>query len=141
MIFNTSLKTGADNASAELKRLIEKGEIVEIKKVSQTRTSQQNRALHLFFTQVANELNDNGIYFVYNGLKGHEIEIPWTGELFKEMTWKPIQEAMFGTNSTTKLKREQIDPIFDVINKFFADKGISISFPNKFDMYLRFYQQ
>lgn len=141
MIFNTSIKQGAKNATSELKRLIEKGEIVEIKKISKTRTSQQNRALHLFFSQVANELNENGIYFVYNGLKGHEIEIPWNGDLFKQMTWKPIQEAMFGINSTTKLKREQIDPIFDVINKFFADKGISISFPNKFDYYLNFYNQ
>ena len=141
MIFNTANQIGAKGSISELNRLIDKGEIVEVKKVSQTRTSIQNRSLHLFFTQVANELNDLGIPFVYHGLRGQELEMQWTGELFKNMTWKPIQEALFGTNSTTKLKREQIDPIFEVINKFFSDRGVEISFPNKFDFYEKFYQK
>lgn len=139
MIYNLSNKIGADNAATEFKRLNEVAAIIELKKVSQTRTSKQNRALHLFFNQVADELNSLGIPFIYMGLKGQEMEMRWTGELFKTMTWKPIQETMFGTNSTTKLKREQIDPIFEVINKFFAERGVDISFPNQFDYYLKFY--
>lgn len=63
----------------------------------------------------------------------------WTGELFKQMTWKPIQEAMFGTTSTTKLKTDKIDKIFEVINKFFAERGIDITFPSRFEQYLKFY--
>lgn len=137
MIFNTANKTGAENALNELERLT--GKVIEIKEIKSTRSSLQNRALHLFFTQVAKELNDIGIPFVYRGLKGQDMDMQWTGELFKQMTWKPIQEALYGTTSTTKLKRNQIDPIFDIINKFFAEKGIEISFPNRYDYYLNFY--
>ena len=141
MIFNTENKTGASSAVGELNRLIANGDIVDIKKVSQNRTSAQNRALHLFFTMVANELNEMGIPFVYRGLKGQELEMTWTGELFKQMTWKPIQQIMYGTNSTTVLKREQIDPIFDIICKFFAERGVEISFPSQFSYYLNFYEK
>ena len=141
MIFNLKNKIGADNAIAQLNKFILDSERIEMKKVSNTRSSQQNRALHLFFNQVAKELNSIGIPFVYRGLKGHDMEMQWTGELFKEMTWKPIQQAMYGTTSTTKLKRgKEIDSIFEVINKFFAERGIEISFPNQFDYYLKFYE-
>lgn len=139
MIFPLSHTASAIEAQKYLDLLKEQGAIVEIKKVGKKRTLQQNKALHLFFTQVSKELNDLGIPFIYHGLKGYEIETPWTPELFKEFTWKPIQKAMFGIDSTTQLHRNQIDPIFEVINKFFAERGIEISFPNKFDYYLKFY--
>lgn len=137
MIFNLSIQP--ERAEKFLQELKEQKAIIEIKKVSQNRTNLQNRALHLFFELVAKELNSNGIPFVYTGLKGMEIETPWTQELFKEMTWKPLQKAMFGTTSTRELKRNEIDPIFETINKFFAERGIQISFPNHFDYYLKFY--
>jgi len=55
------------------------------------------------------------------------------------MSWKPLQEAMFGIKSTTKLTTGQINELFDVFCKFFAEKGIEITFPNKFNYYLKFY--
>lgn len=139
MIFNLSNKYGKENAAIEFKRLNEIAATVELKEVKMNRSSAQNRALHLFFTHVSDQLNNIGIPFVYRGLKGMEIETTWTPELFKEMTWKPIQKLMFGTDSTTKLKRTQIDPIFETINKFFAERGIEVTFPNEFDYYLKFY--
>jgi len=140
MVFNTKYKTGADNALNELKQLIKLEKVVEIKVKQQTRTSQQNRALHLFFKLVSEELNNLGISFVYIGLKGMELETEWTPELFKNFTWKPIQKAMFGSDSTTKLKRKEIDPIVNTICNFFAEKGVEIDFPNNFDYYLKFYE-
>jgi len=139
MIFNLNIQP--ERAEKYLQELKLQGAIVEIKNVKQNRSNLQNRALHLFFTQVANELNSLGILFVYTGLKGLEMETQWTMELFKEMTWKPLQKAMYGTTSTTKLKRNEIDPIFETINKFFAERGVRISFPNQFDYYLKFYQK
>lgn len=136
MIFN--LKYKPERAVEYLNEQIKAGTIIEMNNVVRTRSSLQNRALHLFFTQVAKELNDNGIAFVYTGLKGMELETQWTPELFKQMTWKPLQKAMFGTESTRQLKRNQIDPIFEVINKFFAERGIIVQFPNQFDLYLKF---
>lgn len=139
MIFNLNIQP--ERAVNHLQELIKTGAIVEIKNVKQTRSNLQNRALHLFFTQIAKELNDNGIPFIYTGLKGMEMETLWTPELFKEMTWKQLQKAMFGTTSTTKLKRNEIDPIFEVINKFFAERGIQVNFPSQLDYYLKFYQK
>ena len=61
------------------------------------------------------------------------------GEMFgnpfviKEFMWKKIQKTMFGKDSTTKLKKtEEIEKIYDVINKLLSEKfGIYIPFPNK----------
>jgi len=141
MIYNLSNKYGKQSAENDFNGYINLGATIELKKVNNTRTSSQNRALHLFFTQVAKELNDLGIAFVYRGIKGAEMEMQWNASLFKEMTWKPIQNALYGTTSTTKLKRNQIDPIFETINKFFAERGIEITFPNQFDYYLKFYEK
>lgn len=139
MIFNLSNKYGKENAAIEFKRLNEIAATIELKAVKMNRSSAQNRALHLFFTQVSEQLNDIGIPFVYRGLKGMEFEMQWNAELFKTFTWKPLQKAMFGIDSTTKLKRNQIDPIFETINKFFAERGIEVTFPCEFDYYLKFY--
>ena len=141
MIYNLSNKYGKEAAAIEFKRLNEVAATIELKAVKMTRSSAQNRALHLFFTQVSEQLNNIGIPFVYRGLKGMEIETTWTPELFKEMTWKPLQKAMFGIDSTTKLKRNQIDPIFETINKFFAERGIEVSFPCEFDRYLKMFEK
>ena len=139
MIFFTGNPLGIEKAKETFDKLVEKGARIEIKEIKRTRSWLQNRALHLLFEQVAQELNGLGIPFVYHGMSGTEYETEWTGELFKQFTWKPIQLAMYGTNSTTKLTSVQIDKIFQSINKFFADRGVEVSFPNKFDYYLKFY--
>ena len=141
MIFDLGNDAEYNALIFKAKSLKEKGATVELKEKRKIRTDLQNRALHLFFEQVANELNSLGITFNYTGLKGMEMELRFTKEIFKEFTWKPIQKVMFGTDSTKKLKRDQIDPIIEVINKFFADRGVVVSFPNKFDQYLEFYEK
>lgn len=139
MIYNFQNKTAIDKAREKLEQSIKREETIELRKIARTRSNLQNRALHLFFTQVAEELNNIGITFVYHGLKGQEMETQWTGELFKKFTWKPIQKTMFGKESTTELTTEMINKIFQVINKFFAERGVEVSFPNQFDYYLKFY--
>ncbi len=141
MIYDLSNNIGLERASGEFNRLIENKSMVEIKQIKRTRSNLQNRALHLLFKQVSEQLNELGIAFVYKGLRGSEFETEWTPELFKEFTWKPIQKAMFGIESTTKINTEQINKVFDVINRFFADRGVKVAFPNKFDYYLKFYMK
>jgi len=141
MIFNTSNEKGAAALRENTEFLISQKALVKQEMVKQTRTSAQNAALHLYFTHCATALNDVGIYYHYFGLDWVEYEIPWTPEMFKEYTWKPIQETMYGFKSTTKLKTNQIDPIFDVINKIFSDLGIRVEFPNNFSHYLKFYEK
>ena len=107
-----------------------KGHKVELKRVKDKRSDQQNRSLHLFFTIISDHLNEIGQEYVYFGLKGKEISLPYTPELVKNFFWKPIQKALFETDSTTKLTTTQIDRIVDVITKFFGDKGVLIEFPS-----------
>jgi hypothetical protein len=86
------------------------------------RTDSQNRALHLFFQQVADTLNKDGISMTML-LQRFIIETPATKTAIKELVWKPLQQALYGKTSTTELlKREEIDRIYMAMNKFFADE-------------------
>ena len=51
-----------------------------------------------------------------------------------------MQIRMFGTESTTKLKRNQIDQVFEAINMFLGERGIVLNFPCEFDYYLNNYE-
>jgi len=85
------------------------------------RTIPQNSALHLFCTQLATTLNDMGLD--QRKVLKPSINIPWTKESVKKMIWQPIQEAMYGTNSTTFLhKQGQIDSIHSVIMRELGEK-------------------
>lgn len=134
--YNLSTSEGFILAFGQFNYLKEKGAIIELKEIKPTRSNQQNRALHLYFQFCADELNNSGIEFCYKGLKGINIEIPWNAELFKSMVWKPIQLTLFDFESTTKLTTQQINTILDVLTRFFAERGISVNFPNNFDYWL-----
>lgn len=136
MIFNMTEKSEAEKARKYFFQLFRAGAKIELKRVQITRSSQQNRALHFLFDTAAKKLNSMGISFVYSGLKGMEMETPFTGLIFKEFTWKPIQKTMFGTESTTKLTTQQIDQIFMVLNKFFAERGVELKFPSEFSKHV-----
>lgn len=123
-------------ANKESQRIIDLGKKVEIKQWKENRSNLQNRALHLYFTLVSNELNQLGITYEWKGLKGSIMETAWTPELVKEFIWRPIQVSMFNIKSTTKIKTGQINQIIDVINKFFGERGVVVSFPNQFEKYI-----
>jgi len=93
------------------------------------RTDAQNRALHLLFTQLAEQLNDMG-FDMRKTLKP-EIDIPWNGKTIKEYLWRPIMKAQLGKESTTELTTKEIDEVFDTINRHLGEKfGVNISFPS-----------
>lgn len=93
------------------------------------RTLKQNRALHLMFTQLADELNDHGLD-MRKTLKP-EIDIPWSGKTIKEYLWRPIMKAQLNIESTTEMNTKDIDKVFDTINKHLAEKfGLEIEFPS-----------
>jgi len=104
--------------------------IVELKEVKNTRTLQQNRALHKFFVIICEQLNELGMEFNYTGLKGQNISLRYTPDLVKNFFWRPIQIALFDFESTTKLTTSEMNQIIDIIIKFFADKGILLEFPS-----------
>ena len=135
--YNLSTSEGFNKAFESFTYLKTKGAIIEINEIKPTRTSLQNRTLHLYFTFCAEALNEAGFEFSYRNIKGMEIEIPWSGEMFKEYVWRPIQKTLFDFESTTKLNTAQINAILDVLTRHFANLGLSVQFPNQFDYWLK----
>lgn len=129
MVFNTAIPRDCELFNIEFEKL--RGKTVELKEVSNARSVRQNRALHLLFDKIAVALNELGITHIYHGLNKKELETHWTGGLFKEVTWKPLQMHLYQTDSTTKLTSKQIDEMFQVLNKFFAERGVQIEFPTE----------
>lgn len=93
------------------------------------RTSLQNRSLHLFFTLLAQELNEAG-YDMKKVLKP-SVDISWTKENIKEYIWKPIQEALKLKKSSTELTTAEVSQVWEVINRHLGEKlGIHVPFPS-----------
>lgn len=94
------------------------------------RTAQQNRALHLFFQLLADELNEAGLDMRKVLKPG--IDIPWTKTSIKEFLWRPVQEAALGKKSTRQLlKQRDIDLIYDTLTRHLSQIfGISVPFPS-----------
>lgn len=94
------------------------------------RTLSQNKALHLFFEQLAEALDDGG-YSVQQVL-AEAVERPWTKESVKELIWRPIQEAMTGEHSTADLDKLDVDAVYEVLNRHLGQKfGIHVPFPSE----------
>ncbi len=92
----------------------------------------------MFFDQLAHELQGEGITMTAV-LQKFIIDVPVTKYSVKEM-WRSLQEAMFGKTSTTQLlKKQEIDQIYDSLNKFFGENmEIQIPpFPNWQDVLIK----
>lgn len=93
------------------------------------RTERQNKALHLMFTQLAEELNNSGLD-MRKTLKP-EISIPWDSRSIKEYLWRPIQKAQLGKESTTELTKGEIDKVFETLTRHLGERfGLSLEFPS-----------
>lgn len=130
MIFNLSNKIDLERAKMRFKTLLESGKVIELKEVKKKRTNKQNAALHLYFKYISDALTELGQEFTYEGVKGMDISMPYNPEIVKEFFWRPIQRTLFDKESTTELNTKEIDKIIDIVNKFFAEKGIDIVFPS-----------
>ena len=99
---------------------------------SEQRTSQQNRAMHLLFTQIAEELNNQGIEkkTVVEILEKYST-VPWNLITVKELIWRTLQQGLLLKRSTTELTKEEIDQVYDVLNReIFVPFGIELEFPS-----------
>lgn len=97
-------------------------------KEEKQRTNLQNRALHLYYSNLAKTLNAAGIdmrKFLKQG-----VDITWSGYTVKEKIWRPIQFAQLGKESTVALTTKEIDLIYDTLNKHLGENHyIHESFP------------
>ena len=130
MILDLSDSKESKIASQLFNKLILDKRLIDLKQVKKTRSNLQNKSLHLFFRLISDELNELGLTFNYIGLKGLEMDLRYTPDLVKITIWKPIQKALFNTDSTKDLDSYQLNEVSETIIKFFAEKGISLIFPN-----------
>ncbi len=130
--FQATIKDGQIIYTPSLKRYLLnfEGKQIDltIKLHRKTRTDKQNAALHLYFTQLSEALNDAG--FDMKKLIKKEIDIPWTPINVKEYLWRPIQKELLKKKSTTELKTTDIDKVYDVLNELLGERtGIFIPWP------------
>ena len=93
------------------------------------RTLTQNRAMHLWFTMVADALNDAGLDM--RTVLKPEIEIPWTESTVKNHLWRPVQKAMLDKESTADLTTKELTEVEQVLSRHLAEKhGIHVPFPS-----------
>jgi hypothetical protein len=94
------------------------------------RTLRQNSALHSYFSQLADTLNEAGLD--QRKVLKPSVDIPWSVESVKNQLWRPIQQAYLSKKSTTELETSEIDKIYLILNRHLAEKfGISVEFPKE----------
>ena len=91
-------------------------------------TRRQQNSLHLYFSNLAEELNDSG----YDMKKVLRVDIPWSPMTVKEYLWRPLQEAYLLKRSTTELNKEkEISEVYEILNRVIAERcGIHCPFPS-----------
>ena len=101
----------------------------EIKK--DRRTSTQNKALHKYFSLLADEFNRAGLDM--RQVIKEDVSMDWTGATVKEYLWRPVQKALTQKESTTELdKLEEITKIYDTLNRHIGEKfGVFVPFPSE----------
>lgn len=101
-----------------------------------TRSLKQNSALHLYFNMVAVELNNSGYSFkqVMSEPNRYKADIDWNLELVKEYLWKPIQNAVFKKAKTSSLTKDELTKVYELVNRYTSNMGISLPFPHIEDM-------
>jgi len=94
------------------------------------RTPTQNNALHKYLELVAEALNREG-HTMQDVVKAiRRAEIRPTKEALKEVVWRPLQQIILGKTSTTELTKQDIDPVYEAMNKWLGQEfQIHIPFP------------
>ena len=82
----------------------------------------------MFFKLLADELNSAG-YSVQEVLKSYKAELDWNKDSIHDIMWLPIQKGLLKTDSTRKLKKHEIDIVYEHINRFVAKMGVHVEFP------------
>ena len=91
------------------------------------RTLSQNSAIHKYFELLAATLNAKGLTV--------EVVIKpdtnWTTESVKELIWRPVQKAVIGKQSTTKLTTKEVNDVYMALDAALQLKlGVSVDFPH-----------
>jgi hypothetical protein len=95
-----------------------------IKKASTSRSLNQNNSLWLWYTQVAETLNEAGLdvrTFLKDG-----VEVPWNKNLVHDLMWIKLQIVMTGKESTKEINTEEMNKIMDVIIRTAGERKVEL---------------
>lgn len=86
------------------------------------RTPKQNNSIHRYCELLAQAFNEAGLD--QRVVLKSDVDIDWSMEDVKKRIWKPIQKSLFGTDSTTKLKRgeKEIERVWEHINRHLSQR-------------------
>ena len=106
------------------------------------RTALQNKAMHVWFGQLASAFADKGLDM--REVLKEEIDIPWTSPAVKEHIWRPIQKLVCldendePIESTADLTAKQCIEVAEVINRHLGEKmGIHVPWPSDYERSLK----
>lgn len=131
MVYDLNIPEDLYKFKVQSESLIRKGALVELKETKLTRSLRQNNSIWLYCQMIAETLNELGEEFTFIGIKGIELKTRYTKELVKETLWVSIQQALFNKESTTELTRNEVSEVADVIERYFAERGINLPFPSR----------
>jgi len=119
-----------ENFITHLRELYSDKKYVQVKwSTGKQRTLPQNNSIHLYCEHLAAHLNASG--FDMKRVLAHKMDIPWSKQTAKEFIWNEAQKGQFNKVSSTKLERDEVTQVYDVLNRFFSDKfGLHVPFPS-----------
>lgn len=121
-------KEKAEFFIAFIKDQFQSGTILTYSIKQENRTERQNSAMHLWFRQISEELNDCGCWVPHPF--SDTLEMPFTDVLVKEMLYKPIIKAMYDKNSTGKLTVRELSESAEVLIRWLSEnKQVYVPFP------------
>lgn len=93
---------------------------LDFKQRAKQRTLNQNAAMHLFFSWLADTLNDAGLDM--RKTLREDVEMPWTQASVKDYLWRPIQEAMTDKTSTKDITTVEPTAIHEVLSRHLGQR-------------------
>lgn len=90
------------------------------------RSTTQNRAMHLWFEHIADQLNDAGYE---QKLTIGTVDVPWSKETVK-ILFKKIAHAQINKWKTSEMTREEFSKVQETTNRMLSELGIYAPFPS-----------
>jgi len=99
--------------------------------VSELRTSQQNKSLHLWLSRLADELNASG-QSLGDGI-AIQVPVRFTGDNLKENCLKPLMNARHpDKTSTTELTTIEIQDLYTELDQIISERsGCHVEWPSE----------
>jgi len=92
------------------------------------RSAKQNNAMHVWFRQLAEQLNEAGHTMPHPF--DDDFELSFTEVRVKEILFKPIIEAMYDKKSTAKLTTKELSDAAEELIRYLSEhKGVYVPWP------------